>query len=98
MLLPPHRNVELCMQFDPKFCGDELHVGCHAMTEPDSGSDIESFGRMGGKTIQATATLDGDEWVISGQKIWPSNPGSVGDLYVVAARRRGGHQTRRTLL
>jgi alkylation response protein AidB-like acyl-CoA dehydrogenase len=90
MMLQPHRNMELCMEFGPKFCGDELYVGCHAMTEPSGGSDIENFGRMKGKTIQTTATADGEEWVINGHKIWASNSGSVADLYVVVCTTAKG--------
>lgn len=70
ILFEPHRNMELCLEFGPKFCGDELYVGCHAMTEPAGGSDIENFGRIQGRTIQTTATLDGDELVVNGHKLW----------------------------
>jgi butyryl-CoA dehydrogenase len=90
ILLKPHRNMELCMEFGPKFCGDELYVGCHAMTEPASGADVENFGRMQGRTIQTTATLDGDEWVVNGHKIWASNSGRVADLYVVVCTTQKG--------
>ena len=90
MILPEHRNMELCMEFGPKFCGDELYMGCHAMTEPSGGADVENFGRMQGRTIQTTATLDGDEWVINGHKIWPSNSGHAGDLYVVVCTTEKG--------
>ena len=90
IILEPHRNMELCMEFGPKFCGDELYVGCHAMTEPDSGSDVENYGRLHGRTIQTTATLDGDEWVINGHKIWASNSGQVGDLYTVVCTTAKG--------
>ena len=83
ILLEPHRNMELLMEFGPRFCGEDLYVGCFAMTEPSSGADVENFGRMHGKTIKTTATLDGDEWVINGHKIWPSNSGNVGDLFTV---------------
>lgn len=89
-ILPPHRNMELCMEFGPKFCGNDLYVGCHAMTEPASGADIENFGRLKGKTIQTTATLDGNEWVINGHKIWPTNSGKVGDLYAVVCTTQKG--------
>jgi alkylation response protein AidB-like acyl-CoA dehydrogenase len=89
-MLKPHRNMELLKEFGPKFCGDELYVGCHAMTEPPSGADIENVGRLQGKTIQTTATLDGDEWVVNGHKIWPTNSGKVGDLYVVVCTTNKG--------
>ncbi len=89
-LLKPHRNMDLCMEFGPKFCGEELYVGCHAMTEPASGSDIENIGRIRGKTLQTTATREGDEWVINGHKIWCSNSGTTGDLYVVVCTTKKG--------
>ena len=88
--LPPHRNMELCLEFGPKFCGDELYVGCHAMTEPAGGADIENIGRIRGSTIQTTATLDGHEWVVNGHKLWASNSGHMADLYVVVCTTKKG--------
>jgi alkylation response protein AidB-like acyl-CoA dehydrogenase len=90
VLFKPHRNMELLMEFGPKFCGDRLYVGCHAMTEPLSGADIENIGRMHGKTLQTTATLDGDEWVINGHKIWATNSGKLGDLFTVVCTTKKG--------
>jgi butyryl-CoA dehydrogenase len=88
--LEPHRNMDLLMEFGPKFCGEELYVGCMAMTEPASGADIENTGRMHGKTIQTTATRDGGQWVINGHKIWSSNSGHLGNLYTVVCTTHKG--------
>lgn len=90
ILLEPHRNMDLLDEFGPKFCGEELYVGSLAMTEPASGANIENYGRMHGKTIHTTATLEGDEWVINGHKIWPSNSGHLGDLYTVVCTTNRG--------
>jgi alkylation response protein AidB-like acyl-CoA dehydrogenase len=45
-----------------------------AISEPDVGSDVSS--------VSTSAELDGDEWVIDGNKMWITN-GSVGDYFVV---------------
>lgn len=48
-----------------------------AMTEPNTGSDLSA--------IQSTAILDGDHYVLNGQKTFISN-GELADLVVVAAK------------
>jgi alkylation response protein AidB-like acyl-CoA dehydrogenase len=63
------------------FCGDELHRGCFAMTEPEAGCDVENPA-MHGKRISTRATLDGDEWVLNGSKRFPSNAG-ISSYYCV---------------
>lgn len=51
-------------------------IGAWGLTEPGAGSDAA--------TVDATAVLDGDEWVLNGSKIFITH-GSVGDIAVVIA-------------
>jgi glutaryl-CoA dehydrogenase len=60
----------------PKMAAGQL-IGCFGLTEPDHGSD------PGGMTTRAVK--DGDEWVLSGEKLWITN-GSVSDLAIVWAK------------
>jgi len=86
----PHINRELCAELAPMFCDtNELRLTCLAMTEPQGGSDIENVDAEHGRTIQTTAELDGDEWVINGHKIWPSNSGEAYLYAVICTTKRG---------
>jgi glutaryl-CoA dehydrogenase len=56
-------------------------IGCFGLTEPDVGSDPGS--------MRTNARRDGDDWVLSGTKMWITN-GSVADLAIVWARTDDG--------
>ncbi|MEE4352190.1 MAG: acyl-CoA dehydrogenase [Desulfatiglans sp.] len=74
-------NRALMDKFIPMFCDDTPRCGCLAITEPAGGCNIED-GAEHGLTIRTHARLEGDEWVINGEKMWPSGA-SVADLYCV---------------
>ncbi len=59
-------------------------IGGFGLTEPGSGSDAGSM-----KTV---ARLEGDEWVIDGEKAWITN-GAYGKYFVVLARTSPGKGT-----
>jgi acyl-CoA dehydrogenase len=60
-------------------------VAAFAMTEPGCGSDAAN--------IQTSAMLDGNEWVIVGEKTYISN-GGIADFYVTFARTGEGEGAR----
>jgi len=60
--------------------------GCFAMTEPDAGSDVNN--------VRTLARLDGDHYIVNGNKIFITNA-SVSDHMLTVARTRKervGHQ------
>src|SRR5271165_1126776 len=68
---------------EPSIRGD--YVGCIAVTEPDTGSDVAA--------IRTRAISDGDEWVITGRKLYITN-GTQADWVCLLARtseERGYH-------
>lgn len=75
-------DPELQNEWFPKFASKEkAHLICMALTEPSGGSDVEDPA-MGFKTLQTIATIEGDQVVLNGRKMWPSNF-DVASLYVV---------------
>lgn len=68
-------SEELKEKFLPRIAAGEL-IGSLAITEPNAGSDAAS--------IETTAVLDGDEYIINGTKTWISN-GTIADVCNVVA-------------
>jgi glutaryl-CoA dehydrogenase len=64
----------------PKMAAGEA-IGCFGLTEPDSGSDPGS--------MRAFARRDGEDWIVSGTKMWITN-GSVADVAIVWANSDEG--------
>jgi alkylation response protein AidB-like acyl-CoA dehydrogenase len=61
---------------------------CQGYSEPGAGSDLAN--------VSTRAELDGDEWVITGQKIWTSNA-TVADHAFVLCRTEPGSRRHRGL-
>lgn len=60
--------------FLPRIINGE-HRWCQGYSEPDSGSDLANLGTK--------AVLDGDEWVVNGQKIWTSSGHTANWIFVL---------------
>jgi acyl-CoA dehydrogenase len=52
-------------------------ISAFALSEPEAGSDVAA--------MACAATLDGDHYVLNGEKTWISN-GGIADVYVIFAR------------
>jgi glutaryl-CoA dehydrogenase len=64
----------------PRLASGEA-IGCFGLSEPDAGSDPGS--------MRTFAKRDGDDWVLSGTKMWITN-GSVSDVAIVWAHTDEG--------
>jgi glutaryl-CoA dehydrogenase len=68
------------LQWLPSMASGEA-IGCFGLTEPDYGSDPAG--------MRTLAKRDGEDWVLSGTKMWITN-GSVADVAVVWAQTEDG--------
>ena len=93
-LVPQHLREEYVV---PVLAGDKL--GCIGMSEPGAGSQVTA--------VNCRARLDGDEYVINGEKLWISSGGysdfifllarfnddPVGGLGLILVDRKHGYET-----
>ena len=68
-------SEEQKQQWLPRMASGEV-IGCFGLTEPDHGSDPAS--------MRTRARRDGDDWVLTGQKMWITN-GTIADVAVIWA-------------
>ncbi|HIL46883.1 MAG TPA: acyl-CoA dehydrogenase [Acidimicrobiia bacterium] len=71
-----HGSQEQIDRFVPKIL-DGTEAWCQLFSEPNAGSDLAG--------LQAKAVRDGDEWIISGQKVWTSG-GHMAKMGMLIAR------------
>ncbi|NGP07792.1 acyl-CoA/acyl-ACP dehydrogenase [Rhodococcus sp. 14C212] len=72
-----HGSDALKKKWLPRITSGELRLTTFALTEPNAGTDTSK--------LATTATLDGDEWVFNGQKVFISRAAYT-DLMVIMAR------------
>ncbi|MEO8697532.1 MAG: acyl-CoA dehydrogenase family protein [Acidimicrobiales bacterium] len=88
------------LEHGPEWMKDEylapIHRGdvitCQFLSEPDAGSDLAA--------VRTRAEADGDDWVITGQKVWSSNAhhAAVGLLLARTNQEASKHQSLTTFL
>ena len=79
-LISRHGTAEQKASFLPPMATGEIRAA-FSMSEPGLGSDVAA--------IRTTARRDGDDYVISGQKMWITN-GASANLVALLARTPGG--------
>jgi alkylation response protein AidB-like acyl-CoA dehydrogenase len=78
-----HGSAEQRAEWLPRLCAGTA-LGCFALTEPDSGSDAAA--------LRTRAVRDGDDWLLTGTKMFITN-GTTANVALVFARTGGpGHR------
>ncbi|MFT0138630.1 acyl-CoA dehydrogenase family protein [Alcanivoracaceae bacterium MT1] len=80
-LLIRYGSDEQKAHFLPKIINGE-HIWCQGYSEPNAGSDLAG--------LRTEALLDGDEWVINGQKIWTTMATEANWIFVLVRTSREG--------
>ena len=80
----PTPNETVMKKIADGMLGKEPFVVCSAITEPHGGGAVEDM-RLKGAQTKTRARLEGDEWVINGEKLWPSGYREAKAFVVVCA-------------
>jgi alkylation response protein AidB-like acyl-CoA dehydrogenase len=87
-MLLKHGTDEQKRQYLPRMAAGELR-GAFSMSEPDCGSDVSA--------IKTRAAMDGDDYVIDGQKMWLTNGGTATLVAVLVKTDEGAQSVYRNM-